>query len=135
MGTRINIFLILLILFSEYVIAKEYSEQSLRTLFTSPQERQEIDNYRQENRLSEEQIIARPSSVKINGVVKRSDGKNIVWINGKSTADNATIDSVKVYSKAINSKNKIPVMVDGQRIYLKPGETWSEESGVSGTGN
>lgn len=134
MGARINIFLILLILFPGYVIAKEYSEQSLRTLFTNPQERQEIDNYRQENRLSEDQVVARPSSVKINGVVKRSDGKNIVWINGKSTVDNATIDSVKVYSSAINSKNKIPVMVDGQKIYLKPGETWSEETGVSGVG-
>lgn len=134
MIARINSLLLLLIIFPGYSAAKEYSEQSLRSLFTSPQERQEIDNNRAGS-TSEGQAIAGPSSVQINGIVKRSDGKNIVWVNGKSTMEDSTIDSVKVYSNAVNSKDKIPVMVDGRKIYLKPGETWSEETGVSGAGD
>lgn len=133
MISQINAVLILLAI-SSNVIAREYNEQSLRNLFTSQQERQEIDNNRTAS-TSNGQVVVGPSSVQINGIVKRSDGKNIVWVNGKSTMENSTVDGVKVYSHAVNSKDKVPVMVDGRKIYLKPGETWSEEIGVSGAGD
>ena len=135
MMTRKNILLMLLVTLPAYAAAKDYSEQSLRTLFTSQHERQDIDNNRKEQSSSETQSIVGPSSVQINGIVKRSNGKNVVWVNGKNTMDSSTVDGVKVYSQSINSKNKIPVMVDGERVYLKPGETWSEEAGVSGVGD
>ena len=134
MKIRLNVFLTGLLLTSSGVMAKEYSEQSLRTLFTSQQERQEIDSQRQGNNASGSSVVA-PSNVQVNGVVKRSDGKSVVWVNGKSTIDGESIDGIKVYSNSITSKNKIPVMVDGKRVYLKPGETWSEETGVSGAGD
>ncbi|MCW8830522.1 MAG: hypothetical protein OQK32_03270 [Gammaproteobacteria bacterium] len=135
MITRINIFLMIMAVLAGQAIAKEYDEKSLRTLFTSQQERQEIDSNKRASDKTEEQVIVGPASVQINGVVKRSKGKSVVWINGKSTMENSTVDGVKVYSNAINSKNKVPVMVDGERIYLKPGETWSEEAGVVGVGD
>ena len=134
MIVRMNIFLMLLVVLPSYALAKEYSEQSLRSLFTNQQQRQEIDNSRAGG-TAEGQTIVGPSSIQINGMVKRSDGKSVVWVNGKSTMDNSTVNGVKVYSNAINSKNKIPVMVDGRKVYLKPGETWSEETGVSGVGD
>ncbi len=135
MMTRKNILLMLLITVQTYAVAKDYSEQSLRTLFTSQQERQNIDNNRKQQGSSAEQVIVGPSSVRINGIMKRSNGKSVVWVNGKNTMDSSTVDGVKVYSNAINSKNKITVMVDGERVYLKPGEAWSEEAGVSGVGD
>ena len=134
MIARMNIFLMLLVILPGYALAKEYSEQSLRSLFTNQQQRQEIDNSRAGGTV-EGQAIVGPSSIQINGMVKRSNGKNVVWVNGKSTMHNASVDGVKVYSNAINSKNKIPIMIDGEKIYLKPGQTWSEETGVSGVGD
>lgn len=115
--------------------AQEYSEQSMRTLFTSQQERQDIEGVRQGNISSGDQSLSAPSSIVINGMVKRTNGKSVVWVNGKSTLDNSMVDGVKVYSKSIKSNNKIPVMIDGQKINLKPGEMWSEDAGVSDVGD
>lgn len=116
-------------------MAQQYSEQSLKTLFTTPQERQAIDSDRKNNRASDQQAQGGPSSVQLNGIVKRSNGKSVVWINGQNTMDSTNIEGYKVYSNAINAGNKTPVMVDGKKIYLKPGETWSEGSGVSDVTN
>lgn len=116
------------------LIAQEYSEQSLKTLFTSQQERQEIENGRRGNNFSGDQGLVGPSSVQINGMVKRSNGKSVVWVNGKSTLDNSMVDGIKVYSKSIRTNNKIPMMIDGKKVYIKPGETWSEDTGISDIG-
>ena len=135
MIARINVLLILLATLPGYTVAKEYSEQSLRTLFTSQQERQDIDSGRRGKSSPEDQDIVEPSSIQVNGIVKRSDGKNVVWINGKNTMDSSTVDGIKVYSNSINVQGKVPVMIDGQKVYIKPGETWSGETGVSGVGD
>ncbi|MDT8452258.1 MAG: hypothetical protein RQ936_05875 [Gammaproteobacteria bacterium] len=111
--------------------AQQYSEQSLKTLFTTPQQRQAIDSDRRNSRASGNQIQDGPSSIQLNGIVKRSNGKSVVWINGRNTMDSTNVEGYKVYSNAINAGNKTPVMVDGKKIYLKPGETWSEGAGVS----
>ena len=117
------------------VIAQDYSEQSLGTLFTSQQQRQDIEGGRRGGDMSEDQSLVGPSSVHVNGVVKRSNGKSVVWINGKSTMESSMVDGIKVYSNSINTQNKVPVMIDGRKVYIKPGETWSEETGVSGVGD
>ena len=135
MTTGINFFLPLCFLIPVQVMAQEYSEQSLKTLFHSPQERQAIESDRKVGGPSEERAFAAPSSVQINGMVKRSNGKNVIWINGKNTMDSSMVDGIKVYPGSINKNNKIPVMIDGQKVYIKPGETWSEDSGISDVNN
>ena len=114
--------------------AQEYSEQSMKTLFTSQQERQDLEGVRRGNNSSDGRAVAGPSSVQINGMVKRSNGKSVVWVNGKNTMDGSMVDGVKVYSKSIRTNNKIPVMIDGKKVYIKPGESWSEDAGVSDIG-
>ena len=130
-----ELLLFLCIFISLQVAAQQYSEQSLKTLFTSQQERQDIEHGRKGNYSSGDQGSLGPSSVQINGMVKRSNGKSVVWVNGKSTLDNSMVDGVKVYSKSIKTNNKIPVMIDGRKVYIKPGESWSEDTGVSDVGN
>ena len=135
MAYRIKNILIVALFFSLPVLAQDYSEQSLRTLFTSQQQRKDIESDKRGSNLSGNQELPVPSSVQVNGIVKRSNGKSVVWVNGKNTMDNATVDGVKVYSNSINAQNKVPVAIDGRRVYVKPGETWSEETGVSGVGD
>lgn len=134
MQLPINKILMLILCFPLQSMAQEYSEQSLKTLFTSQQQRQDIELGRRSHGSTNGETITRPSSVEINGLVKRSDGKNVVWINGKNTMDSSVIDGTKIYSKSINDQNKVPVMIDGRKVYVKPGQSWSEISGVSGVG-
>jgi hypothetical protein len=115
--------------------AQEYSEQSLKTLFTSPQQRQAIDSSRRSSNTSSGPSVAGQAGVQINGMVKRGNGKNVVWVNGKSTIDSTAVDGVRVYSDSINTNNKIPVLIDGKKIHIRPGETWSEGAGVSDVSN
>ncbi len=67
------------LLFPLQTVAQDYSEQSLRTLFTSQQQRQDIEGDRRGSNLSQEQALAGPSSVQIDGMVKRRNGKSVVW--------------------------------------------------------
>ena len=68
-------------------------DASLGRLFLTPEERAALDNARRNN-IRAEAIAAAPvkekkpsppraRSVEINGLVKRSDGETIVWVNGK----------------------------------------------------
>lgn len=132
---RIKTLIFIVMLFPLSVMAKEYSEQSLKTLFTSQQQRQDIEGNRSAGDLNDDPSLIAPSSVQVNGVLKRSNGKSVVWLNGKSTMESSMVDGVKVYSNSINSKYKVPVMIDGRKVYIKPGESWSEEMGVSGVGD
>ena len=120
--------LILTMLFGSYANADGFDEQSLKTLFNSPSERKAINATR---RGGGGGFVSGPASVELKGVVKRSDGKSVVWVNRKNTMENTMIDGVKVYPNAMNKNNKIPIRVDGRMVYVKPGETWSEETGVT----
>ena len=109
-----------------------FNDRELKTLFTAPAERRNIDASRQGITAAADALQSGPSNVHINGIVTRSNNKSVVWVNGQSTLDNTMVGGVKVYPNAMNKNtNKIPVMVDGRRIYVKPGETWSEETGIS----
>jgi len=134
-----KLFFMLGMLLPTFVIASSaatFNEAALKTLFTSPAERNNIDASRQG--VATTGTSARstgPSSVHVNGIVTRSDNKSVVWINGKSTLDNTMVDGVKVYPNAMKKNNKIPVRVDGRMVYVKPGETWSEGSGTADVTN
>ena len=119
--------LLLPMLLCSYASADVFNEQSLKTLFNSSSERKAINATRRGG----SGFVSGPASVELKGVVKRSDGKSVVWINRKNTMGNTMIDGVKVYPNAINKNNKVPIRVDGRMVYVKPGESWSEETGVT----
>lgn len=129
MGRMIKHLIVFTLLSSSSVMATGYSEQMLKQLFTKPSERQGLNATRRGGQ-SSDFYVSGPSSVQVNGIVSRSDGKSVVWVNGKNTMNNSMVDGVKVYSNEMKKNNKIPVRVDGRMVYVKPGETWSEETGV-----
>ena len=59
----------------------------------------------------------------------RSDGKSVVWVNNKNTLDSSRIGDIKVQQASIGRDKKVAVSVDGKTTRLKPGETWSEDTG------
>ena len=111
--------------------AIEYDESALGPLFTTPIERQSIDNAKRDDVPQESLRRVTPTKVKINGIVIRSNGSSTAWVNGKQTSGNNTTAGVKVLTRALSDKDKkIPVLVDGKSIKIKPGQSWSEESGT-----
>lgn len=111
------------------VQAVEYSKQRLESLFTTPSERRALNTLRKGVKPApSEQVFSGPASVHINGIVSRSGGNSVVWVNGKNTLKNSMVDGVKVYSDAMTQSHNIPVMIDGRRVYIKPGESWSDKT-------
>ena len=106
----------------------EYDAAELGKLFTDREQRSHIDAARSGKNIKTG--VRQASKVNVNGYLTRSDGKSVVWINDESTLDSSVIGSVRVYPKAIDENNKkVPVVVDGNKLYLKPGETWSKSTG------
>ena len=122
---------ILSLCFSLSAISSEYSEQELKSLFTTPEQRSALNEKRLNNKfVPDKQTFSRPASVHINGIVSRSDGKSVVWVNGQNTMKNSMVGGVKVYSDAMTSSHKIPVMIDGRKVYIKPGDSWKDNIAV-----
>lgn len=123
----------ILILFTAHSLswAIEYDESALGLLFTTPIERQSIDNAKRHDVPQESLRRVTPTNVKINGIVIRSNGGSTAWVNGKQTSGNNTAAGVKVMTRLVsNTDKKIPVLVDGKSIKIKPGQSWSEETGT-----
>ena len=113
----------------------EYAESELKDLFTTKKQRIKIDAKR-----FGKPVVAsvkpqvkkkiRNKKVKVSGYMKRSDGKSVVWVNGKSTLKNSRVGNINIQKTGIRD-NKVTVSVNGKTIKLKPGQTWIETKGVS----
>ncbi len=116
----------------------EYNESELKDLFTTKKQRIKIDAKRfgkpavaAVKPKVKEKIKSKNKKVSVSGYMKRSDGKSVVWVNGESTLKNSRLGDV--YVQQTNAKNKkVTINVGGKKVQLKPGETWTENKGVSG---
>lgn len=107
----------------------------LRTLFTSPLERQKLNEMRASgafnNKASNQDAITsirKPLVVKVDGVLLRENRAPVVWVNGKNTLNSNKIDDgirvrkTRVSEDAVN----VPVKVLNKTFVMKPGQVWSE---------
>jgi hypothetical protein len=99
-------------------------------LFLTPEQRTALDNARR-NKIRSEAVAAavvkqpKPPaarSVLINGVVKRSDGETIVWVNGKPV-DGETPDGMK-FQVGPQGEGSVTVREPdrGRRVEIKVGQ-------------
>ena len=127
---RVNILLAgLFLLFSSNALHAEYDASSLKNLFTDKSQRLQIDAARTGKNLKAE--FQQTNKVNVNGYVTRSDGKSVVWLNNKNTLDSSKIGDVRVHTRDIGKDKKVTISVDGKSVRLKPGETWSKETGTT----
>ena len=106
-----------------------YDETELQKLFTDKQQRRQIDSARSGNYSINES--PQTNKVEVTGYVTRSDGKSVVWVNNKNTMESSRMGDVRIHQSSIGKGKKVTVTVDGNAVRLKPGETWSEDSGIS----
>ena len=110
--------------------AAMFEENAIEKLFTTASERQKIDSFRKGKSVGVAREQVSPTDVKVQGMVKRSDGKTTVWVNGQSTLDSNTVGGVRVSpSRTDSNSNKVSVSVNNKSVRLKPGQVWSEDSG------
>lgn len=109
-------------------------------LFTTPKERAQLDKIRRNTGLSkqgsegqvkmEQQPNTDSLNVNVNGVVIRSDGKNVVWVNGKSKLMDRTANDLKLNTSDLSKqKIEVPVSVPHRNITLKPGQIYDADTG------
>ena len=104
------------------------SESGLGRLFTDPESRARLDAAREPviNQAGEDPA----TMVRVDGVMVREDGRNVVWVNGTSTLESDSLNGVRVHSRNADRKDfRVPVGVDGKTVRLKPGQVWSDETG------
>lgn len=124
-----QIILLVTLLYTPLICAADYDERSLGKLFTTPAERSKIDSEKSGDVPQFTSRRVAPTSIKVDGVIVRSKGKNTVWINGNRTSGNRIVGGVKVFAASVSKNNlKVPVLVDGRTVRIKPGQSWSEET-------
>ncbi|MDT8282346.1 MAG: hypothetical protein RQ982_05960 [Gammaproteobacteria bacterium] len=109
------------------VYAADYNAADLNTLFTDKNQRAQIDAARSGKTVITG--IKKTSEVEVSGYMTRSEGKSVVWLNDKNTLKSSTVDGVRVHQSSIGNNKKVTVTIDGKTKSLKPGESWSKNSG------
>lgn len=122
--------LLALLMISEHAISEDEVEE-LGRLFVDVEQREKLEAVRRGTYEKEVEQESRVSNVRINGVMMRSDGENVVWINGESTLEGEPVKGVKVNPDDADSETyNVQVQIDGKRVKLKPGQNWSEGTGT-----
>ena len=110
-------------------------------LFFTPEQRAALDNFRKLNVQSGAVVIeedrdrdlvvppSAPENVSVNGVVRRSDGRNTVWINNRAVAGREAGGIVVAPGKTDNRVN-LTVQQSGRSFDLKVGQTAEILSGT-----
>ena len=109
----------------------EARQEDLGRLFTDSAQREKLEAVRYDAYVKEAESDNPTTALTVNGVVLRDDGKSVVWVNGRSTLEGQPGFGVIVDANAANHNNySVPIEVDGQRLRMKPGQTWSDGSGT-----
>ena len=113
------------------VAASDADVEELGRLFIDPVQREKLEAVRRGTYNAEIEQESRVSNVRVNGVVIRSDGDNVVWINGENSLEGLSIEGIRVNPDAADTRNfTVPVRIDGKAVSIKPGQNWSEGTGT-----
>jgi hypothetical protein len=119
---------IVLVLFSSSAVS-EGRIHELGRLFTDVAQREKLNAIRQGAYDGEAEQQSTVSAVTVNGIMMRSNGENVVWVNGSSTLKGSPAKGVNIYPRSADRHNyNVPVSVDGKHVRIKPGQSWTEGS-------
>ncbi|MFZ6843874.1 hypothetical protein [Undibacterium sp. RuTC16W] len=114
---------------------------TLGRLFLTPAERANLDHLRQQGEAAnlktelndpvkleagKEPVV----QLTIDGVVKRSSGKNTAWINQEARTENEIAQTLRVRQQKSKSPEVSVLSPAGKRVVLKAGQTYDINKGV-----
>lgn len=109
------------------------TEYPFERLFTTADERRQLDQARQQGKVSNEfspgvdapiLLKAARREVRLSGFVRRADGKNMVWIDGKSELSAGKDDTTAAHGRVISKSLQVPLQFERRSATLKPGQVW-----------
>lgn len=105
--------------------------QEIGRLFFSPQQRAALDERRKArvpDKPAAAPVLASPTT-RLDGFVRRSDGRATVWVNGESLAESGPEAPRIEPGRSTDARVSIMVGDSGARASLKPGEVLDRGSG------
>ncbi|HEX6320016.1 MAG TPA: hypothetical protein VFZ84_14265 [Burkholderiales bacterium] len=111
-----------LLLVLSIALSQGLHAQELGRLFFTPEQRDALDARRRArvpDKPAPTPIVASPMT-RLDGYVRRSDGRSTVWVNGDTLDDSRTQADGRV---------SVPAGDGGARVRLKPGEVLDRGSG------
>lgn len=104
------------------------ADYPFKRVFTTEAEREVIDKIRLQPQNSEQlsQINATASvpSITFSGVHIGTNGKHLVWVNGKSSLSKTPPDTTLKTSRPTKKTGSARIYNDGKSTRLKPGQVW-----------
>ncbi len=133
-----------LLLGMQLLIQVSVADESVGRLFSTPEQRSQLDALRESKRnqpvakaetIVQPTVIKRrpivlPDTVKVQGYVKRTDGKKgTVWVNGKAVQEHTRNKGVQV-GKLPEKGNRVPIRIqaNGKRLHLKAGQVYNPKT-------
>jgi hypothetical protein len=121
-------------------VANTAAAAELARMFFTPAQRATLDNARKQNIRAEisndgEQQQQQPASaqvpqnVSVNGLIRRSDGKNTIWLNNRVVNEQETAGINATVGKA-GDRVRLSVPDSGRNVDLKVGQTVEIVSGI-----
>lgn len=110
------------------------TDAQLKTLFTSPAERQQLDKQRRSGHYLSRQtgrttVFNTPQDVKLQGIILRGKKQPIVFINDKNNLNSNQLEShLSVRPDSTDHQLNVLVNANSKRVKLKPGQQWNESN-------
>lgn len=115
--------------------------EGIGRLFSTADERSQLDEQRKKQKITHKEVLLEKNGQRteeatflesyfLNGIVKRSNGRVSIWVNGVLVEDQASNGSFRVHRRQ-GAKNRVTLDVDGKkrRVRLKPGQAWDPVTG------
>jgi hypothetical protein len=114
-----------------HLAGADNGSEALKRLFTDQESRARIDAARKGDPvIANSERDKSLNKIRIDGVVIRENGENVVWVNGENSLKSNKTGSAHVNTRQIDSQNyRVLIRTDDKTLRLKPGQVWSGESG------
>ncbi|HSS46973.1 MAG TPA: hypothetical protein VLL03_06125 [Burkholderiales bacterium] len=107
------------------------SAEPMGRLFFTPAQRETLDNARRQNiKIDVETEAPTLESISVNGVVKRSDGESIIWINNRPIKNQRAPGGIKITPRDTDrARVNVQFPQSGRNVDLKVGQSLDAVSG------
>lgn len=110
--------------------AHQATAQELGRLFFTPEQREALDARRRARLPDRPNTVVTSPTTRIDGYVKRSEGKSTVWVDGEALPDGTQPEGLRLRRGDDPSRVTVILGEDGRRIDLRVGQTVDRASGA-----
>lgn len=104
-------------------------QETLGRLFLTPERRAALDRVRQQNPANQHEAISENARLTVNGIVRRSSGRNTAWVNGNTLNETSPAGELD-FRKSAGRDDQVFVSTGSTRQALRVGDSLNRDSGA-----